>query len=192
MLVLKWLSGDHSYTWGIVWISIVMEPHSAPAQLAIQSAQSGSCSPPTTRSPPCGMLLGTPAGFFVPPPPHAAATSAMETNRVRRSLPLRMRRTCRNLLVPAPWPRTELLEPNREDDRCEREDDGGGDGDAVEVALDDGGAGSRAPHAAAEHVGEAPAPPAVQQDEQHEQERDGDVDDDHEGGQHCAARLPIC
>ena len=69
-------------------------------------------------------------------------------------------------------------QPDRQGQRCECEDHGQGHGDPVEVALDDGGAGRRRSDAAAEHVREPPAPPAVQENEQDQAERDGDVDGD--------------
>src|SRR3954468_10020271 len=83
---------------GMVCAPNVYWPHEAPAQLPIQSAQSGSCSAPNTRSPPC--LTG--AVVVVPPPaaellflllPHAAATSASATSAPASALPFLMSRT---------------------------------------------------------------------------------------------------
>jgi hypothetical protein len=65
-------------------------------------------------------------------------------------------------------PREALLEADGQDDGGKREQDGGHDRDAVEVALDDRRAGRRRSEAATKHLRETPAPPAVQQD-QHDQ-----------------------
>src|SRR5206468_4449778 len=84
-LILYLASGVTSKTRGMVWACMVQTPQEAPAQLATQSAQSGSCSAPTTRSPPS---VGCSVVAVVPPAlllflllPHAAATSdnAMST-----------------------------------------------------------------------------------------------------------------
>jgi len=116
----------------------------------------------------------TAAGFFesVQATRTASSTTAATT---RRS-------TCR-------FPRRQQ---ESEADGREGEDQRGDDRDAVEVALDDRGARRRGADAAAEHVGEAAALPAVQQHEEDEEQRVGDVDEadpedefgEHESSEH--------
>ena len=61
-----------------------------------------------------------------------------------------------------------LLEADGEDDGGEGEDDRGEDGEAVQVALDDGGPGGRRSQPPAEHLGQPAAAPAVEQDQEDE------------------------
>ena len=59
-----------------------------------------------------------------------------------------------------------LLEADGEDDGGEGEDDRRQDGEAVQVALDDGGSGGRRSQPPTEHLGQSPAPPAVKQNQE--------------------------
>ena len=54
-----------------------------------------------------------------------------------------------------------LLQPDGQDDGCEREDHCGGDGDAVQVALDHRRACRRTTNSTAKHVRQPAASPAV-------------------------------
>src|SRR3954454_18588126 len=74
----------------------------------------------------------------------------------------------------------------------EDEDHARDDGEAVEVALDHGGAGHRtAQLAAAEHVGEAAAPTGVQQDEEDQRQRGEHLDDDQDDVEHSVRFSPV-
>jgi hypothetical protein len=76
----------------------------------------------------------------------------------------------------------ELLEADGEDHGGEGEDHGDHHGDAVEVALDDRGPRRRRPEAAAEHLREPAAAPAVQQDQHDEGEGHHHMDHEQEDG----------
>src|SRR3954462_6622842 len=155
--------------------------------------QSGSCSAPMTRVPPWGTLVLLPSFdvlFPPPPPPHAAATKA-NARRTARSGELC--RTCRTLSEP-PCPVSEPSAPSqsysdRENDGREAEDDGSGDRDSVEIALDNGGPCRASAHASAEHVRQSAAPTAVQQDQQDQEQRHADVDHDDRPRHHETAFL---
>jgi hypothetical protein len=62
----------------------------------------------------------------------------------------------------------ELLQADGEDDGGEGEDHSGYDRDAIQVAFDDRGSRRRRPEAPTEHLGEAAAASAVQEDEHDE------------------------
>jgi hypothetical protein len=59
-----------------------------------------------------------------------------------------------------------LLETDGEDDGSEGEDDRRQDSEAVEVALDDSGAGGRRSQSSAEHLRQPAAAPAVEEDQE--------------------------
>jgi hypothetical protein len=59
-----------------------------------------------------------------------------------------------------------LLETDGEDDSGEGKDDRRQDGEAVQVALDDGGSGGRRSQPPTEHLGQPPTAPAVKQDQE--------------------------
>src|SRR5688500_18145195 len=106
-------------------------PHEAPAQLAIQSTHSGSCSAPKTSVPPgSGSPSASPSVVSVvsPPPasssssPHAAAISDNAMSNAKSLDSARRSRTCVLLCLgsrrhhPAS---KELLETQRQDHRRE-------------------------------------------------------------------------
>src|SRR3954447_3424202 len=96
------LTFSYSNTRGIVCSIIAQVPQEEPAQLAIQSAQSISCSAPITSVP--LPLVGTGAAFVVddvaPPPlpleplelPHAASTMARTATEATRTVRVRITR----------------------------------------------------------------------------------------------------
>src|SRR5580658_3521486 len=79
------------------------------------------------------------------------------------------------------------LQPKIQGERGEGEDDGVGDGDAVEVALDHGGTLGGGSYGTAEHVRQPTTLAAVHQDEEDQAERRDNFNDDVDPGSygHC-------
>src|SRR5690348_1250750 len=191
------LTFSYSKTRGIVCSIIAHVPQDDPAQLAIQSAQSISCSAPMTSVP--LPLEGTGVAFVVdevaPPPllfeplelPHAAstmartATEATRTVRVRITRDLPVSRDQDRDFSLIQWGASADAEPQQ---HCgETEDDRRDDRDPVQVALDRGRSGHRAAQGPpAEHVGESATTACVQQDQEDEARRHGDVEDQNDSG----------
>src|SRR6478752_1217912 len=188
---------SYSNARGIVCSIIAHVPQDDPAQLAIQSAQSISCSAPMTSVP--LPLDGTGVAFVVvdvaPPPlpfeplelPHAASTMARTATEATRTVRVRI---TRDLPVSRDQDRdfnciggaaSADAEPQQ---HCgETEDDRRDDRDPVQVALDRGRSGHRAAQGpATEHVREPATAPCVQQDQEDQGRGHGDVEDQNDSG----------
>src|SRR4051812_27556967 len=183
---------SYSNTRGIVCSIIAQVPQEDPAQLAIQSAQSISCSAPRTSVP--FPLEGAGAAAAVvddvsvlAPPfeplelPQAARTIAamvaaatMERRvRITRDLPV-SRESGWSCQLQEPC---EVNRPAAPAAPCESEDDRRDHRDPVEVLLD--GRGSRhrsAQRTAAEHVRETATTTRVEQHQEDQSCRDGEVE----------------
>lgn len=71
------------------------------------------------------------------------------------------------------------LESKYQDNCCDEENDGGCDGDAIEVLLHDGRAAYACTHASTEHVGESSTASRMEKDEEDEQDGGDDVYDNY-------------